>query len=65
MKAAVLKSGTFELYRDLLVPGGISNMVPGAVVLAGIGARALAQGVDRDFARPAGGAIVRGLSAPG
>lgn len=29
VKAAVLKSGTFELYRDLLYPGGVSNLVPG------------------------------------
>ena len=36
----MLKSGTFELYRDLLVPGGVSNLVPGAGVLALIGAPA-------------------------
>src|SRR5262249_49779947 len=47
VKAAVLKSGTFELYRDLLVPGGINNIIPGTGVLALIGAPALAQGVDR------------------
>ena len=44
VKTAVLGSGTYELYRDLLVPGGISNLVPGAGVLALIGAPALAQG---------------------
>ena len=43
VETAVLKSGTFELYRDLLVPGGVSNMVPGAGVLLLIGAPALAQ----------------------
>jgi putative CocE/NonD family hydrolase len=47
VKAAVLKSGTLELYRDLLVPGGINNIVPGTGVLALIGAPALAQGADR------------------
>lgn len=47
VKAAVLRSGTFELYRDLLVPGGISNLVPGAVVLGGIGAVAGAQSFAR------------------
>jgi putative CocE/NonD family hydrolase len=48
VKAAVLKSGTFELYRDLLVPGGISNLVPGAVVLGGIGGIALSQADGRE-----------------
>lgn len=48
VKAAVLKSGTHELYRDLLTPGGVSNIVPGTVVLAGIGGIALSQGADRD-----------------
>lgn len=48
VRAAVLKSGTHELYRDLLAPGGVSNIVPGAVVLAGIGGIALSQGLERD-----------------
>jgi predicted acyl esterase len=47
VRAAILKSGTFDLYRDLLWPGGVSNIVPGFVVLAGIGGLALAQGADR------------------
>jgi uncharacterized protein len=47
VRAAVLKSGTFELYRDLLWPGGISNMVPGLGVLGLIGAPATAQLPDR------------------
>jgi uncharacterized protein len=47
VKAAVLKSGTFELYRDLLYPGGINNFIPGAGVLAIIGGDALAQGPAR------------------
>src|SRR3954467_13469614 len=55
VKAAVLKSGTFELYRDLLSPGGISNFAPGAGVLALIGAPALAQGGDRLRRAPASG----------
>ncbi|HET9420725.1 MAG TPA: CocE/NonD family hydrolase [Nocardioides sp.] len=47
VEAAIMKSGTHELYRDLLVPGGIANLVPGAGVLALIGGVALAQGPDR------------------
>lgn len=45
--AAILRSGTFELYRDLLVPGGIPNTAAGLAVLAMIGAPALAQGPER------------------
>ena len=45
--AAVLRSGTFELYRDLLVPGGIPNTVPGLGVLGLIGAPALMEGPQR------------------
>jgi uncharacterized protein len=48
VKAAVLKSGTYELYRDLLSPGGVSNSVPGAVVLGQIGAGAFQAGPQRD-----------------
>jgi putative CocE/NonD family hydrolase len=48
VKAAVLKSGTFELYRDLLSPGGVSNFVPGFVVLGEIGAGAMQSGFQRD-----------------
>lgn len=47
VKAAVMRSGTHELYRDLLMPGGLSNLLPGLGVLALIGAPALAQGLDR------------------
>lgn len=47
VRAAVLRSGTFELYRDLLVPGGIPNTAPGAAVIGMIGAPALAQGARR------------------
>ncbi|HVX16898.1 MAG TPA: CocE/NonD family hydrolase [Acidimicrobiales bacterium] len=62
VKAAVLRSGTLELYRDLLVPGGISNIVPGAGVMALIGAPALAQASDRLQRNPASGlGVVGGL----
>ena len=47
VRAAILKSGTWELYRDLLWPGGVSNAVPGAGVLALIGEPATAQGLYR------------------
>jgi len=47
VKAAVLRSGTFELYRDLLIPGGIPSTAAGLAVLAMIGAPALAQGPER------------------
>ena len=38
VRAMMLKSGTYELYRDLLVPGGVSNLLPGAGVVGLIGA---------------------------
>ena len=47
VRTAVLKSGTYELYRDLLWPGGISNALPGLGVLGLIGAPAIAQGLPR------------------
>ena len=34
VETAVLGSGTHELYRDLLYPGGMPNVVPGLGVLA-------------------------------
>ncbi len=58
----MLKSGTYELYRDLLYPGGINNLVPGTGVLALIGAPALAQGLDRAAAQPG---VRRGHRPPG
>lgn len=65
VKAMVLRSGTYSLYRDLLVPGGISNLGPGAGVLLLIGAPALAQSPAR-FADPASGlAILFGLISAG
>lgn len=66
VKAAIMKSGTFDLYRDLLVPGGISNIVPGAAVLAAIGAPALAQGADRMQRNPSSAlAVLGGLFSSG
>jgi putative CocE/NonD family hydrolase len=66
VKAMVLKSGTHELYRDLLSPGGINNIVPGAGVLGLIGAPALAQGPDRLARDPASALdIVQGLVGAG
>lgn len=47
VNAMVLKSGTFELYRDLIYPGGISNLVPAVGVMGLIGAPAAQQGPDR------------------
>jgi len=42
VRTAALRSGTFELYRDLLWPGGVSNALPGLGVLGLIGAPAAA-----------------------
>src|SRR3954466_849579 len=53
VRAAVLKSGTFELYRDLLWPGGIHNFAVGLGVLGLISAPAVAQGGDRLRRNPA------------
>ena len=47
VKAAVLKSGTHELYRDLIYPGGVNNLVPDAGVMALIGAPAISQNPAR------------------
>lgn len=66
VEAAILRSGTFELYRDLLVPGGVLNLVPGAGVLALIGAPALFQGPDRLQRDPASSLdVLGGLFASG
>lgn len=61
VRAAVLKSGTFELYRDLLVPGGVSNLVPGGVVLAQISGTAAGQSLARK-PQNAPAAILNGLT---
>ena len=42
VEAMVLRSGTHSLYRDLLMPGGISNLGPAAGVMLLIGAPAQA-----------------------
>ena len=64
--AAIMKSGTHELYRDLLVPGGITNLVPGAGVIALIGGVALLQGPDRLVRDPASSYdILQGLFESG
>jgi hypothetical protein len=47
VRTAALRSGTFELYRDLLWPGGVSNFIPGLGVLALIGAPAAGQGLGK------------------
>src|SRR3954449_12306568 len=66
VKAAVLKSGTFELYRDLIWPGGINNLAPAAGVMGLIGAPALEQGGDRLKRNPASGAdVALGLNQAG
>src|SRR3954447_18702567 len=66
VRAAVLKSGTFELYRDLLWPGGVSNAVPGLGVLGLIGAPAAAQSPDRLQRAPqTGPGIAAGLFGAG
>lgn len=66
VEAAILRSGTNELYRDLLVPGGILNLLPGAGVLALIGAPALLQGLDRLQRDPASSLdVIGGLFSTG
>ena len=47
VETAVLGSGTYELYRDLLYPGGISNGLPALGVFGLIGAPLLAAMPDR------------------
>jgi len=65
VKAMVLRSGTFSLYRDLLMPGGISNLGPAAGVLLLIGAPALIQSPDRLNDPASGLAILLGLISTG
>ncbi|WP_232678166.1 CocE/NonD family hydrolase [Nocardioides sp. R-C-SC26] len=66
VEAAVLRSGTFELYRDLLVPGGIPNTAAGLAVLAMIGAPALMAAPDRLRRDPLSGlAAVYGMAYAG
>jgi predicted acyl esterase len=66
VRAAVLRSGTFELYRDLLVPGGIPNSAPGLAVLGAIGAPALQQGQERLSRNPSSSLdVITGLLRAG
>jgi uncharacterized protein len=57
---AVMWSGTHELYRDLIYPGGINNTAPAIGVLGLIGAPALASVPDRLGRNPA--SIVDGVA---
>lgn len=66
LETMILKSGTHELYRDLLWPGGLSNIGPGAGVLALIGMPALAQGFDRLGRDPVSAlGVLSGLASSG
>jgi hypothetical protein len=65
VKAMVLRSGTFSLYRDLLMPGGISNLGPAVGVMLLIGAPALIQSPDRLNDPASGPAILLGLLSAG
>ncbi len=66
VETAVLKSGTHELYRDLIYPGAISNLVPSFGVMALIGAPALAQSFDRLARDPLSGFdLTQGLIGAG
>ncbi|MFL6090331.1 MAG: CocE/NonD family hydrolase [Aeromicrobium sp.] len=65
VKAMVLRSGTYSLYRDLLMPGGISNLGPAAGVMLLIGAPALAQSPDRINDPASGLGILLGLLTTG
>src|SRR5436305_12543856 len=58
VKAAVLKSGTVELYRDLLWPGGVQNLAVGLGVLGLISGPAIEQGPARLQRNPASSADV-------
>jgi hypothetical protein len=60
VKAAVMWSGTHELYRDLVFPGGVPNSVPGLGVLGTIGAPALAATPGRLGRDPLASATVAG-----
>jgi uncharacterized protein len=53
VETAVLGSGTHELYRDLLYPGGVPNGIPSAGVFALIGAPLLQHGPGRFQRDPA------------
>lgn len=65
VEAMVLRSGTHSLYRDLLMPGGISNLGPAAGVMLLIGAPALIQAPDRINDPASGVAVLLGLLSAG
>jgi predicted acyl esterase len=65
VKAMVLRSGTHSLYRDLLMPGGISNLGPAAGVMLLIGAPALIQAGDRITDPASGLTLLLGLLTAG
>jgi predicted acyl esterase len=66
VRAAIQGSGTHELYRDLLYPGGISNVGPGLVVELLIGGPAILQGPDRLVHDPTTGVdTTTGISGAG
>ncbi len=50
--AAALMAGTNDLYRDLLFPGGMQNILPAIAVGFGVGAPLLASLPDRMAANP-------------
>ncbi len=60
VQAAVMWSGTHELYRDLLFPGGVPNALPGLGVLGLIGGPALAATPERLGRDPVATASVAG-----
>jgi putative CocE/NonD family hydrolase len=60
VKGAVMWSGTHELYRDLLFPGGVPNAIPGLGVLGLIGGPALAATPQRLGRDPSATADVAG-----
>ncbi|MTV23917.1 CocE/NonD family hydrolase [Nitriliruptoraceae bacterium ZYF776] len=64
VETAVLGSGTFDLYRDLLYPGGIPNAVPALGVLGMISAPMVPAGPQRLQDDPSSVVpVVQGLAA--
>jgi len=53
VQTAVLMAGTDDLYRDLMYPGGIPNMIPALGVFAGISSPIIADGPARLERNPA------------
>ncbi len=67
VEAAGLLAGTNDLYRDLLYPGGMFNLAPGAAVSLGVGAPIIAGGFLDLFlaAQPPVDPILSGLGFMG